>query len=271
MYESRRNKNFDDTDSGAEETDKDDGAIIMKDFKGNLIDMQPNMRFKNYKNIFTNLIKYRSVQTAFPLVSMMIAYDSSRALTVTKAAENRSILKMYSLKDYEITFHEELGNKEEDFIKCKEIEQNDAGSQFACVYFNDGKFFLRTFGKEKRTEQEIAENEVNINDLIGIDDYTMPCDDLPDPFIVCCFVGDTKVFVALFHGYTQTHYHFIWDLSTRTIIGDTLNDSGGGSITDAAVTHKLDTSNKNFPYKCFYSEEKDQIYVFYRQGQAFSI
>jgi hypothetical protein len=94
----------------------------MKDFKGALIDMKPNMRFRNYKNIFTNLIKYRSVQTAYPLVSMMIAYDSTRALTVTKAADNRSILKQYSLKDYSITFHEELGNKEDDYIKVKEIE-----------------------------------------------------------------------------------------------------------------------------------------------------
>jgi hypothetical protein len=63
-------------------------------------------------------------------------------------------------------------------------------------------FYLRNFGKEKRTDQEIADNEVNINELIGLDDYTMPCEDLPDPFIVCCFVGDTKIFVALFHGYT---------------------------------------------------------------------
>ena len=94
----------------------------MKDFKGNLIDMKPNMRFRNYKNIFTNLIKYRSVMTAYPLVTMMISYDSTRALTVTKKAENASILKMYSLKDYDITFHEELGNGEDDYIKVKEIE-----------------------------------------------------------------------------------------------------------------------------------------------------
>jgi hypothetical protein len=100
----------------------------MKDYKGQLVDLQPNMRFKNYKNVFTNLIKYRSVQTAFPLVSMMISHDSTRALTVTKAGDNRSILKMYSLKDYDITFHEELGNQPNDYIKCKEMEQNDAGS-----------------------------------------------------------------------------------------------------------------------------------------------
>ena len=82
----------------------------------------PNMRFKNYKNVFMNLMKYKNVATAYPIITMMISYDSTRALTVTKAAENRSILKMYSLKDYEIKCHEELGNKEGAYIKCKEIE-----------------------------------------------------------------------------------------------------------------------------------------------------
>jgi hypothetical protein len=243
----------------------------MKDFKGNLIDMKPNMRFRNYKNIFTNLIKYRSVMTAYPLVNMMISYDSTRALTVTKKAENASILKMYSLKDYDITFHEELGNGADDYIKVKEIEQNDAGSKFACVYMNDGVFYLRTFGKEKRTDEEIMANEVNVNDLLGLDDYTIPCDDLPDPFINCCFIGDDKIFIALFHGYTETHYHFIWDVNAKQVIGDPLKDSGGGALGNAAVTHKLKSSIKNFPYKSFYSEEKNELYCFYRQGQAFTI
>ena len=71
---------------------------MMKDAYNNDIKQMPNMRFKNYKSVFTNLIKYRNVATAFPIITMMISYDSTRALTVTKAAENRSILKMYSLK-----------------------------------------------------------------------------------------------------------------------------------------------------------------------------
>lgn len=127
-YVSRKMKQFDDTDSGAEQTDQEDGSIAMKDNRGNDIKQMPNMRFKNYKNVFTNLIKYRNVATAYPIITMMISYDSTRALTVTKAAENRSILKMYSLKDYEITFHEELGLGENDYIKCKEMEQTDDGN-----------------------------------------------------------------------------------------------------------------------------------------------
>lgn len=40
---------------------------------------------------------------------------------------------------------------------------------------------------------------------------------------------------------------------------------------DDPITHKLECSIKNFPYKCFYNAEKAQIYSFYRQGQAFII
>jgi len=37
------------------------------------------------------------------------------------------------------------------------------------------------------------------------------------------------------------------------------------------VSTPLGSSIKNFPYKCFYSEEKGEIYSFYRQGYAFII
>jgi hypothetical protein len=33
----------------------------------------------------------------------------------------------------------------------------------------------------------------------------------------------------------------------------------------------MDCTEKNFPYKCFFNEEKKEIYSFYRQGQAFII
>ena len=31
------------------------------------------------------------------------------------------------------------------------------------VYFDDGKFLMRTFGRTERTEEEIKKNEVNEN------------------------------------------------------------------------------------------------------------
>ena len=124
------------------------------------------MRFKNYKDIFTQLIKYKSVPTKYPLVSMIISYDSTRAITVTKASEHESIIKMYCLKDYSIKFEEHVGGKEEQFIKIKEVEQNAAGNLFACTYMDDGKFRMRVFGKENRSEEEIEKTEVKISEML---------------------------------------------------------------------------------------------------------
>ena len=47
------------------------------------------------------------------------------------------------------------------------------------------------------------------------DDYTMPIDEFPDPFITCCFIDDDSIFVNFFYAHTQTHYHFIWDTKRR--------------------------------------------------------
>ena len=72
---------------------------------------------------------------------------------------------------------------------------------------------MRVFGKEQRNETQIGETEVKINELIGLDDYTMVNNDFSDPFITCCWIASDKIFVNLFHSYTLTHYHFIWDVS----------------------------------------------------------
>jgi len=37
------------------------------------------------------------------------------------------------------------------------------------------------------------------------------------------------------------------------------------------VERVMQCTEKNFPYKSFYNEEKNEIYSFYRQGQAFII
>ena len=62
MYTSRRNKNYDDQesddedDSGGEEVDAT-GVIKYMDTQGNTTVVKPNMRFLNYREIFTNLLK----------------------------------------------------------------------------------------------------------------------------------------------------------------------------------------------------------------------
>jgi hypothetical protein len=91
----------------------------------------------------------------------------------------------------------------------------------------------------------------------------MTNDDFSDPFAVCSFVGDDKIFVAFFHNYSKTHYHFMWDLANKKVIGD----KGGPE----PVIRVMECGKKNFPYKSFYFDLRDELYVFYRTGQAYTI
>lgn len=34
---------------------------------------------------------------------------------------------------------------------------------------------------------------------------------------------------------------------------------------------KMETNGKNFPFKCFYNDDRNEVYVFYRQGEALTI
>lgn len=103
--------------------------------------------------------------------------------------------------------------------------------------------------------------------MIGLDDYTMANQDFQDPFITCNFVGSDKLFVNFFHNHSKTHYHFIWDIENRKLIGKKQPDSE----VDLPITHEIGGSIKNFPYKSFYNPEKHEIYSFYRQGEAFIV
>ena len=73
----------------------------------------------------------------------------------------------------------------------------------------------------------------------------------PEPYASCCFVSDDRVFVDVFYNYKLTHYHFVWDLRKRRILGKR------GKV-------RVDCTAANFPYNCFYSETRNMIYSFYR-------
>jgi|DEB0MinimDraft_12_1074336.scaffolds.fasta_scaffold06711_2 hypothetical protein len=73
----------------------------------------------------------------------------------------------------------------------------------------------------------------------------------PDPFITCTFINNDRVFVNLFQNYDMKHYHFIYDTKARAVVGK-------------VAERTLECTKKNFPYKCFYNDEKNEIYAFYR-------
>lgn len=86
---------------------------------------------------------------------MIITYDSTKAVTVTKRNDKEYYVKQYDLESYEMTFEEKIGGLPEQYIKLKEVEQSSDGKKYAIVYNDDGVFYLRTFFKVTRTEDEI--------------------------------------------------------------------------------------------------------------------
>lgn len=221
-------------------------------------EVKPNIRFKNFNDLFSELTNNKNIVTLFPIVTCIITYDSSSVITVTKKNDRLYFVKMYSLQTYAQTFEEKYGNDRDSYIKLKEVEQNEAGTQFAIVYMDDGVFKIRTFCSKQRTEEEIIQNEVNLNELLGLNNFTMPIQNFPDPFITCCFTKDDNLlFINLFHNYSLTHIHFFFNVEKRQVMG----------LTKVV----LDSNNKNFPYKCFYNSDSNEIYSFYRQCQSFTV
>jgi hypothetical protein len=99
-------------DDGKEEEQLDQNADYYK----------PNIQFKSYQSIFDNLTKSKKVETKYPILSCIISYDSTRAILITKKDDREVWIRMFSLATYEKTFDEQIGGKENSFIRCKEVE-----------------------------------------------------------------------------------------------------------------------------------------------------
>lgn len=125
----------------------------------------------------------------------MISYDSTRAITVTKKDDREFWVRMYSLQNYEKTFEEQIGGKDDSYIRLKEVEQNSTGKKYAIAFIDDGKFRLRVFGKETRHPSVIEKEEFDINKALSINDHTMPIQGFADPFITCSFISDERIFI----------------------------------------------------------------------------
>lgn len=171
-------------------------------------------KWKNYNEIFDNLTIQKKVMTSFPIVSCMITYDSTRTILVTKEDDTAYHIRQFSLTTQELVCTERYGGTENSYIKMKDVEQNGAGTRYAIAYIDDGKFKLRVFDKEPRTEEEALAKELDVNAKLGMNDHTMPIDGFGDPFITCTFVTCTVLFVNLFHNKELKHHHFFYNSDT---------------------------------------------------------
>lgn len=101
-----------------------------------------------------------------------------------------------------------------------------------------------------RTPQEIKDNELDVNKIMGINNFTLPISGFSDPYITATFVSDDEIFANLFHNNELIHYHFFYNFETKVIRG--------------CKKIKIECSDMNFPYKCFYNEDQGMVYSFYR-------
>lgn len=132
----------------------------------------------------------------YPLISVIINYDSTRAITTTYADENEYWVKQYSLETYELCWQEKIGGGKNDFMKCKEVEQSPNGDRYVIAYNNDGAFHLRLFDKHaaknsiERDERIIIKNTVDVNLICGIKKNNTIChNSFHDPYITVTFIS----------------------------------------------------------------------------------
>ena len=97
-FTSRRMKNFDDDASQDDEQSDYIQSEVPADLnyvntQGDTVSNKPNPRFKNYSNVFKNLVKSTNVVTMYPIMSMIITYDSTKAITVTKKDDQNYYVK----------------------------------------------------------------------------------------------------------------------------------------------------------------------------------
>ena len=143
-------------------------------------------------------------------------------------------------------------------MKVKQLSQNSTATKFALPYNDNGVFKFRSFGRDTRDPEKILAEETNFNTLLGLDDWTMCISSTPDPFITCTFITDEVVFINLFHTYSKMHYHFFFNIEKREIEGE-------------VAKVQIENYSSNYPLKCIYNEDKQEVYSFYRLGEAFII
>ena len=84
--------------------------------------LKGNTQFKNYRQIFDDMLKESRIITEYPISTCMISYDSKRAVQVQKKGEREYRMQMFDLESYQKTFDEMVGGQEGDYIKIKDIE-----------------------------------------------------------------------------------------------------------------------------------------------------
>jgi hypothetical protein len=94
------------------------------------------------------------METTNGIVTLLMTYDTSLVLSVNKITDKHYVIQQIDLKTKTIIHRTHYKGE---YIKMKDIQQNSDSSKFAVCFYDDGKFRLRVFGKEK--VMEMSENK----------------------------------------------------------------------------------------------------------------
>ena len=96
---------------------------------------------------------------------------------------------------------------EGEYVKMKEIEQNDKGEIFAIAYQDNGTFFVQVVN-----EQGDDLGLLEVSDVLNIDDKSKPITGFWEPLITVSFLADNSLFVSCYHRMEMKNYMFIYSI-----------------------------------------------------------
>lgn len=206
-------------------------------------------RFGKYQDIVDNLVDKYIIETSQDMVNCIFSKDSSRIITVMNESEERFSIVTYCTDTYEMKSSFAITG---DYIKAKQICQNEKGSLFAIPFIEDEVFKILIFDKVDIIK------ELDVSRMLGITEGIRPIDSLLDPLINVDFLHESTLFVVCFCHLTKRVWYFVYDfIKTKYKL--------------EPQQRTMECTALNFPIQCFYDKLRELVHVFFRQGQAWSI
>jgi hypothetical protein len=202
---------------------------------------------------------------------MAISYDSKLAIAIVKESELTVRVAAYCLTTYAEVWRNDF---EGSFVRLNMIEQNNKGSVFAFAWQDNGTFYVRVLNNEGKVISDKNVSELmkvleSKEDLANIcDEQSTPIPGQDEPLITCCFINLGELFVSVYHKTLKTQVHFTYKFIEDEVSSE-LYSQNIEICSECISTVHVPCSENNFPIKSFYSEENNECYTFFRQGQGF--
>lgn len=186
--------------------------------------------------LFQDLTKRNYVITEHDVINIIIAYGSKYCIAIVTEDDDKFELQGFELESFgERAFTFKF---EGEYIKMKEIEQNDGGNVFGIAYQDNGQFFVQVV-----SVQGDDLGLLPVSEVLQIDQESKPITGFWEPLITVSFLPGDNIFVSCYHRMEMKNYMFIFSYKEGQLLSEIISVD----IEDCTQT--------NFPIKSFYSQE----------------